>query len=154
MTEYPEKLMPASVDGTLYRDDMKQVGITEDELVTAWRVLRRFCLFIDLGSQTRRTVRSDIIYETMTAVTYRLLHMRFSSGSIDEAVRQGLLAFCYHVFLQWQDIKPPYCDLAAAYQTSILSLEPSDGVSSQLMLWLLIIGAISIEVVYVDCSVR
>lgn len=144
MAEYPEKLMPASVDGALSRGDMKQVGITEDELVTAWRVLKRFCLFIDLGTQTRQTVRSDIIYETMTAVTYRLLHMRFSSGSADEAVRQGLSAFCYHVFLQWQDIKPPYCDLAVAYQISIFSLVPSDAVSSQLILWLLIIGAISI----------
>ncbi|KAF3056652.1 hypothetical protein GL218_06462 [Daldinia childiae] len=144
MTEYPEKLLPAPVDGTLSRDDMKLVRITEDELATAWRVLRRFCLFIDLGTQTRRTIRSDIIYETMTAVTYRLLHMRFSTGSIDEAVRQGLLVFCYHIFLQWQDIKPPYCDLAVAYQSCILSLEKSDVVSSHLMLWLLIIGAISI----------
>ncbi|KAI0135839.1 hypothetical protein F4814DRAFT_38297 [Daldinia grandis] len=143
MAEYPEKLMPATINGTLFRGDMDPVRITEDELATAWGVLRRFCLFVDLGTQTRRTIRPDIIYETMTAVTYRLLHMRFS-GSIDEAVRQGLLAFCYHVFLQWQDIKPLHCDMASAYRSCILSLEDSDMASSQLMLWLLMVGAISI----------
>ncbi|KAI0849159.1 hypothetical protein F5Y00DRAFT_253086 [Daldinia vernicosa] len=144
MPEYPEKLMPAVIGGTSAQDDMKLVRITDDELATAWAVLRRFCLFVDLGTQTQRTIRSDIIYETMTAVTYRLLHMSFSSGSIDEAVRQGLLAFCYHIFLQWQDIKPLYCDLATAYRCWILNLKSPDVVSSQLMLWLLMIGAVSI----------
>ncbi|KAI1481809.1 hypothetical protein F4774DRAFT_423764 [Daldinia eschscholtzii] len=144
MPPYPEKLLPIPFDGISSRGDLKQVQITDDGLKMAWSVLKKFCSFIDLGVQTQRTIRPDLIYETMAAVAYRLLHMHFSVKSIDEAVRQGLLAFCYHIFLQWQDMKPHYCNFTAAFKSCILSIECSDGVSSQLMLWLLTIGAVSL----------
>ncbi|KAI8959062.1 hypothetical protein F5Y11DRAFT_334300 [Daldinia sp. FL1419] len=144
VAEYPEKLLPASDDGSFPQDDMNLLRITDNDLAIVWRVLKRFCSFVHLGTQTRRTIRPDIIYETMIAAMYRLLHMRFSIRSIDNAVRQGLLAFCYHVFLQWQDIKPRCCHFTTAYQACILDLESHEGVSPRLMLWLLMTGAVSI----------
>jgi hypothetical protein len=45
----------------------------------------------------------EIVMDTMAAVMYRLLHMSFSSGSIDEVIRLGLLSLSYHIVLQWQD---------------------------------------------------
>lgn len=80
----------------------------------------------------------------MAAVTYRLLDTHFAIGSINEAVRYGLLVFSYHVFLQWKGLKLPYSHLPTAYQTRIANIALHDGASSPLRLWLLMIGAISV----------
>ncbi|KAJ8097215.1 hypothetical protein POJ06DRAFT_228601 [Lipomyces tetrasporus] len=142
--EYPEKLLPASDDTMCSQDNIELIRNMDNNLATAWRVMRRFCLLVNLGTQTQRLIRLEIIHETMTAVIYRLLHMGFAASSIDETVRHGLLAFSHHVFLQWQDIKLPYHHLPTAYRNCILHLKLVDGVSSQLMLWLLMTGANSV----------
>ena len=141
---YPEKLSCPS-DGKMQLPDSIDVLQTLDnDLETAWRVMGRFCMLINLAIQTQRLIRPEVIYETMISVMYRLLDMKFSPRSIDEAIRQGLLAFCYHVFLQWQDIKPPYQYFPSTYKDGILSLEFGGGSSPQLMLWLSMIGAVSV----------
>ncbi|OIW23333.1 hypothetical protein CONLIGDRAFT_625094 [Coniochaeta ligniaria NRRL 30616] len=136
---YPEKLVldeisPQDAAGTLQVDG---------ELATAWRVVRRFCLLVDLATQTQRSLRQDLIGDTMAAVMYRLLRMRFDSGSVDEAVRHGLLAFVHHVFLQWQDIRLPYRSFPEAYKACIVCLLEKGDASPRLILWLLYIGAMS-----------
>jgi hypothetical protein len=113
--EYPEKLLPASDDKMCSQDIMALIRNMDNDLATAWRVMRRFCLLVNLGTQTQRLMRLEIIHETMTAVMYRLLHMGFAADSMNETVRHGLLAFSYHVFLQWQDIKLPYNHFPTAY---------------------------------------
>jgi hypothetical protein len=142
--EYPEKLLPASDDKMCSQDNIELIRNMDNDLATAWRVMRRFCLLVNLGTQTQRLMRLEIIHETMTAVMYRLLHMGFAAGSINETVRHGLLAFSHHVFLQWQDVKLPYHHFPTAYRNCILHLKLVDGVSSQLMLWLLVTGANSV----------
>jgi hypothetical protein len=99
--DYPEKLLPASDDKMWSEDSIELIRNMDNDLAIAWRVMRRFCFMVNLGTQTQRLIRPEIIHETMSAVIYRLLHMRFAAGSIMEAVRHGLLAFSYHVFLQW-----------------------------------------------------
>jgi len=106
--------------------------------------MRRFCLLVNLGTQTQGFIRLEIIQETMTAVIYRLLHMGFAAGSLNETVRHGLLAYSHHVFLQWQDVKLPHYHFPTAYRTCILHHKLFDEVSSQLMLWLLMTGANSV----------
>jgi hypothetical protein len=142
--KYPEKLLPASDDKMLSQDNVELIRNMDNDLATAWRVMRKFCLLVNLGTQIQRLIYPEIIYETMIAVTYRLLHMGFAAGSIDETVRLGLLAFSHHVFLQWQDIKLPYYHFPTTYQNCILGLKLVDRVSSQLMLWLLMTGANSL----------
>jgi hypothetical protein len=142
--EYPEKLLPASNDKMRPQDNIELIRNMDTDLATAWEVMRRFCLLVNLGTQTHRFMRLEIIHETMTAVMYRLLHMDFAAGSINETVRNGLLAFSHHVFLQWQDVKLPYHQFPIAYRNYILHLKLIDGVSSQLMIWLLMTGANSV----------
>lgn len=113
-------------------------------LATAWWVMKRFCLLINLGTQTQRFISQDIIHQTMSAVLYRLLRMRFTAYSMNETVRHGLLGFAHHAFLQWQDIKLPYYHFTTAYRNCILHLKLIDEVSSQLMIWLLMTGALSV----------
>lgn len=101
-------------------------------------------MLVDLGEQTQRCLRLELFHRTMSAVMYRLLQMQFVFGSVDEAVRHGLLAFTYHIFLQWQDVKLPYRHFSSAYQSCIMRLEFVDDVSPQLVLWMLMIGAVSV----------
>ncbi|KAI0138188.1 hypothetical protein F4776DRAFT_621013 [Hypoxylon sp. NC0597] len=143
--EYPEKMLPAPDNKFYYpEDNIKLMGSLDNELARSWQVMRRFCLLVNLGTQTQRLIRLETIHETMTAVMYRLLRTSFAAGSIDETIRHGLLAFSYHVFLQWQDIVPPYHQFAAAYKSCILGVKSAGGIPSQLILWLLMAGAISI----------
>lgn len=146
--KYPEKLLPASDDDKTWLQDntLESVRDLDQELATAWQVMRRFCILIKLGAQMHRLIYPQIILETMTAVMYRLLHMglKFATLSIDEGVRLGLLAFCHHVFLQWQDTKLPYDHFRVTYKNCMLALNLVDGGSSRLMLWLLITGANSL----------
>ena len=144
MIEYPEKLLPTSDDKLGFQDgNIELIPNLDNDLATCWQVMRRLCLLVNLGTQTQRLVRPNIVYEAMAAVLYRLLHMCFAAGSTDQTVRHGLVAFSYHVFLQWQDVKLPYNHFPATYKDCILGLKLVDGVSSQLMLWLLMTGAIS-----------
>ncbi|KAI1387869.1 uncharacterized protein F4822DRAFT_294691 [Hypoxylon trugodes] len=141
LPEYPKKLIPV-VDNKLRGTE--SIPIEDNELLMAWQVMRKFCLLVDLGAQTERLIRPEIIDGTMAAVMYRLLHMDFASDSIDEAIRHGLLTFSYHIFLQWQDIRPPYHRFATTFKNCIINLHKTDGISPRLMLWLLIIGSVSI----------
>jgi hypothetical protein len=146
---YPDKLL--TKDNKMSSQDHVIPEVDQD-LATAWRVMRRFCLLVNLGTQTHRMIYPDFIHETMIAVMYRLLHIEYPPGSIDETVRMGLLAFCHHVFLQWQDIKLPGYPFPSTYRDCVLEScrrqqrrhGPPELVDPQLMLWLLVTGAISL----------
>ncbi|KAK9319510.1 hypothetical protein V1517DRAFT_332366 [Lipomyces orientalis] len=129
--EYPEKLLLASDDKMCSQDNIELIRNMDHDLATAWLVMRRFCLLVNLGTQTQWLIRPEIIHETMTAVIYRLLHMGFAAGSIGKTVRHGLLAFSHHVFLQWQEIKLPYHHFPTSYQNCILGLKLVDGVKTR-----------------------
>jgi hypothetical protein len=77
--------------------------------------------------------------------------MRFAEKSVDEVVRQGLLAFCYHVFLQWQDVRPLYKQFPDAYKTCIMT---TGNFAPQMMFWLYFVGAVSVWDVSTDAWLR
>ncbi|KAH7202861.1 uncharacterized protein BKA55DRAFT_658166 [Fusarium redolens] len=142
--DYPHNLLRVWDDKMCSQEYIEISESLDSSLATAWRIMRRFCVLVNIGTQTQRLIRPQTIHETMTAVMYRLLRMDFTAGSISEAIRHGLLAFSYHVFLQWQDIKLPYHCFPTIYKNCILGLELVDGISSQLMIWLLMTGALSL----------
>jgi hypothetical protein len=112
-------------------------------LVEAWRVTKKFCLLANLGTQTQTLVEPAMIYGTMTAVMYRLVHMSFAAGSLDETVRLGLLAFTHHIFLQWKDVHIPRHGFEYHYRQYLTLHQDSNTISPRLMLWLLMIGEVS-----------
>ena len=113
-------------------------------LKAAWLAMRSFSSLVNLGTQTQRRISAKIILDTMTSVMYRLLDMEYPTGSIEEAVRLGLLAFSYHVFLQWRDIKLPNDHLTDALKNSIHLLRQTGLAYHQFMLWMLMVAAISV----------
>ncbi|CAM1503332.1 Fc.00g081080.m01.CDS01 [Cosmosporella sp. VM-42] len=144
LVKYPEKLLAASDDKMCFPDNLELIELMDNDLSTAWQVMRRFCLLVNIGTQTHSLIRSQIIHETMAAVIYRLLHMDFVVGSIDETLRNGLLAFSYHIFLQWQDIKVPHSHFSNSHRNCLRGLKHVKGASNQLVIWLLMTGAISL----------
>jgi len=158
MPKYPEKLLPGAGDKLGFQDNINLVGPIDDELSTAWRVMKRFCLLVNLGTQTQFLIDPEIIRETMASLMYRLLRMEFSHGSLDEVVRLGLLTFSHHVFLQWHDIKTPYYDFATAYRSHLLDIGLIDSASPQLIVWLLVTAADSLfqisEELWLEVSLR
>lgn len=141
---YPGQLLLAPDDEIYPQDKIGLIRQLDDNLVTACQIMRRFCLIVNLGSQAKQNFNPEIIHETMTSVMYRLLQTSFAGGVINKAVHLGLQAFSYHLFMQWQDIKLPYRHFPNNYQECIRSLKAIDTASPQLMLWLLMIGAVSL----------
>lgn len=142
--DYPERLLPTSDDKLRFQENIHLIGNINDELSTIWKVMRRFCLLVNLGTQTQGRIDPDIICGTMTAVIYRLIHTRSCTSSLEEVIRLALLAFSQHVFLQWHDMRTPYYESAAAYRNSLVDRAVGNGISSQLIVWLLMVGAVSL----------
>ncbi|OGM47778.1 hypothetical protein ABOM_003239, partial [Aspergillus bombycis] len=116
----------------------------DDDLARTWSIMKRFCVLVNKAIGAQQRLSMEFFMETMTSVMYRLLHIKFETGSIAEAIRLGLLAFSSHIFLQWQDIRRQYVQFSASYKDSLVSLKYLDGVSSHIVLWLLMVGGISV----------
>lgn len=137
-TEYPE------VAATRLSWDQLAVNIDED-LVEAWTYTRRFCTTINHAAELKRQLPKDILLNSMASIMYRLLHMRsFPITSTNEALRLGLLVFSSHIFLSWQDVKPRHTQLPQVYRSCLLNLDLPSALPSQILLWLLMIGSISV----------
>ncbi|EXJ96426.1 hypothetical protein A1O1_01552 [Capronia coronata CBS 617.96] len=115
----------------------------DQSLVEAWTVAQNSCSMINLAEETRRNLAPELLYDTMASVMYHLLHMNFDPGSIDEAVRLGLLGMSYHAFVHWQDVRLPHVYFPSVYKNCLLDPRLVDEAPSQVMLWLLMLGAVS-----------
>ena len=143
--EYPKELLPTSSGKKKFQNTNEELIRNLDSgLATCWQVMRKFCLLVNLATQTQASIHAELIYGTIIAVMYRLLQMSFSPGSLDQCIRHGLVVFSYHIFLQWQDVRLPYTHFPNTYKEHVLDPNLTDGVSPQLMLWLLMTGATSL----------
>ena len=141
---YPVNLLPEFNGTAQTQDTLEFTEMIDAGLAGAWSVVRRFCLLVNLGAQTQRLISTKVINETMTSVMYRLLWMHYPSGSLSEAVRLILLVYCYHGFLQWRDVKLPCPHLQNVFREGFLALQKNGEVSPRFMLWMLMVGAVSI----------
>lgn len=142
---YPEQtLFFESITTDTSYDSENFLRHIDVELAEAWRVMREFCLLINFASESNHRIATETFLDTMASVIYRLLDMtHFKLGSTDEAIRLGLLAFSSSVFLQWKQLGMSYDHLAATYRNCLAELRCSN-IPPQLLLWLLMVGAVSI----------
>lgn len=139
--QYPKTLLGDSNSKSSFNNANSDIIQTlNEDLAVAWQVMKRFCLLVNLGTQTQRLVEPELIHQTMASVTYRLLHLEFSTNSMDETYRIGLLTFSYHVFLQWQEMKFAHSRYAVRYKNQIRSVMSADNVSPDFIVWLLMTG--------------
>ena len=116
---------------------------TNGELAQAWKILWEFGTVINFAAVSGHLISTQTFLGTMASVLYRLLNMHFEADSSSEALRLGLLAFSSSVFLQWNQLGMPYLQFASAFR-DCLARQKSPRRSSQLLLWLLMIGAVSV----------
>ncbi|KAI2618425.1 hypothetical protein GGR54DRAFT_605417 [Hypoxylon sp. NC1633] len=143
-------------------EDLAFLDILDPSLASAWHVIKQFSTLVNSAATLQRKLPKEYLFETMVSVMYRLLHMSFppshsstSSASfpypqtpLNEAIRLGLLAYSSSVFLQWAGVRLPYLHFPRVYRHALVnldltSLDPSSS-SPQLLLWLLMVGAISV----------
>ena len=115
----------------------------DENLTTIWRFLQRFCSIVNHIAETQERMSARISQDTMASVMYRLLYLRFETNSVDETIRLCLLGLSYQIFLQWQDMKLPYPHFPSSFKKCLLNLNIGDGFPSDIMLWFLMVGAIS-----------
>jgi hypothetical protein len=154
MPEYPSQLSSTASDSAYCSRDRHLKESLHQDLADIWAVMRRFCLLANLGTQTHMLLEPAAIYETMTAVMYRVLHMKFEAGTLDEAVRLGVLTFTNHIFLQWQDLKLPDHPFSELYRRYLQEYALDKIIPPHISLWLLMIGALSTFSVADECWLR
>lgn len=102
-----------------------------------------FCSVITFAVDSELRISTETFLDTMTSVVYRLIDMHFEASSKDEAVRLGLIAFLCAVFLQWKHLGMSYLHFTSKFRKCLMEMEPNC-ISSELMAWLLMIGAVSV----------
>ena len=128
-----------TVTGSQYQST-RFVDVMADELAGIWKIMSEFCSVINFAADSRQCISVETLLETVASVMYRLLGMNFGSGSSDEAIRLGLLAFSCSVFLQWQLLGMSYPSLVSAFRNCLATMN-SQQMSPHLVLWLFMIGA-------------
>ena len=114
------------------------------DLVATWVVMTKFGHMINCTAKSQHRIATETFLYTMTSVMYRLLDMtKFKVNSIEEAIRLSLLAFSSNVFLQWKQLGLSYNYLATTYRNCLAESRCSN-VPPRLLLWLLMVGAVSI----------
>ncbi|RYP61966.1 hypothetical protein DL770_009667 [Monosporascus sp. CRB-9-2] len=144
---YPDQPLLFNVEKVMAPDsphgsNMFLVDI-DDALVSAWRVLSRFCRLVNHAAKSNHRIRTEIYLDTMASVVYHLIYMSFEVGSADEAMRLGLLAFSTSIFLQWKQLGRSYTHLASTYRDSLARIGPSQ-LPPPLLLWLFMAGVVSV----------
>ncbi|KAH8655878.1 hypothetical protein BX600DRAFT_515563 [Xylariales sp. PMI_506] len=145
LPEYPDFVLPTQVQGIgLSNATLSKMPVEIDyELGQAWEILKQFSEVMNLAYKSKYKQAKSTLHETMVAVMYRLLYMKFDPSSFDEAIRLGLLALSSNLFLQWKIGKPVYIDLPRSLKDCLLKLQISEGFNS-ILIWLMMIGAISV----------
>jgi hypothetical protein len=115
----------------------------DDELAQACTVMSDFCTVINFAVSSELRISTETFLDTLTSVVYRLLDMHFKTGSRDEAIRLGLLAFLCGVFLQWKHLGMSYAHFTSMFRRCLVEMA-SECMSSKLMVWLLMVGAVSV----------
>ncbi|KAF2678493.1 hypothetical protein K458DRAFT_435927 [Lentithecium fluviatile CBS 122367] len=119
------------------------LGDIDNEIFQAWKVMADFCSIVNFAQNSKQFIPFRTLADTMASTMYRLIGLNFAVGSNNEAIRLGLLAFSTSVFLQWRFFGLTYAHSTSEFR-SCLTSPTSSQLPPQLMLWLLMVGAVSV----------
>lgn len=116
-------------------------------LAMIWTSMSEFCTLINSAAEQRGSkIPEQLFLHSMGSIMYRLLHHRFAKGSLDEAVRLGLLAFASPIFLNWNRVELQDRRFTTAFRQGLVELSLTNpDVESQNLLWLLMVAALSMS---------
>lgn len=119
----------------------------DSELAAVWVATSTFCTLVNRTAatpQAKARITEQDFLTNMGAIMYRLLHQRYTPGSLDEAFRLGLLAFSSPIFLNWNRVELPDPRFTSAYRQALAELENTNcNITPQEHLWLLMVAAVS-----------
>ena len=115
----------------------------DENLANAWAVMKKFCFRVSFAAETGQRLSLNTLLETMASVMYRLLTIGFETGSCNEVIRLGMLAFASNVFLHRHSLKLPQQQVPNAYRLCAIRLKVNDAHSARWMQWFLLVSAIS-----------
>jgi hypothetical protein len=118
--------------------------IPDRKLAETWDTLSNFCDLVNWVAVKNIKLSDQILINVMGSVMYALLEMSFPTNPVNEAIRLGLLAFCSHSFLERRGIHLPKDDLCERYKICLTNVNTRLPGDSELSLWFLVMGKISI----------
>ena len=139
-------LVPTTTWPTLARTtrafdaDIFVQGLDRD-LGQAWDIMTRFCALANISANSNNKLPKEVLLDTMGSVMYRLLHLRFKSGTTDEVTRLGLLSFSASVFLMVRHGAFSMPCYPSAFRDCLLNLAQPTIFPYQVLLWLLVAGS-------------
>lgn len=111
-------------------------------LLQIWSVLSEFVSVIRHARQSGQLISTETFLQLVASVMYRLVRLRFEVGSFDESIRMGMLCFMCSSCIHWRSLGLSYTYLRASFRET-LSRPRSPKTPPRLLVWLLVIGAIS-----------
>ena len=113
----------------------------DPKLGNCWKDLHAFSCMSNLAYQTTRKLSPDTYNEMMISILYRLMYLSFEDGSLQEAIRTGVLTFSSTIFLTRHYMKQPYEHLFNLFSSALFKLCQSKSiiVPQPVMLWLMIL---------------
>ncbi|KIX03867.1 uncharacterized protein Z518_07420 [Rhinocladiella mackenziei CBS 650.93] len=134
----PDPQMPTSDLGPFF-DSL------DTRLRLVWDDISELVRATNMATQCKLYIDKELYQEVMISTHYRLVHLRFVTGDVNETTRLGLLAFASTLFLQSRGVKTQYEYLAQCLQNAISLLgHKTRAIPTQLTLWLHIVGAVSV----------
>jgi hypothetical protein len=115
----------------------------DSQISDAWKSMSQFCSVINFAKDSRQYISLETYLDTMASIMYRLASMSFEPGSNSEMIRLSLLAFSCSVFLQWRPLGLSYAYLSTKYQAGLVRVASSHP-PSEFLVWLLMVGAVSV----------
>jgi hypothetical protein len=114
------------------------------ELIAAFRDLQQLSRILNAGATNKRRISGTAFQDRICSVQYRLLRLQDAlEGTLSECVRLAMLAFLATMFQEPENrVRYPY--LTRQFRKSCRAVQTSSPQLRDLMLWMLIIGAISL----------
>lgn len=134
-------LIPDTEEDTRKRPDTFPEDV-DASLSQIWSVLAEFVCVIRHARKSGQLVSTMTFLELVASVMYRLVRLRFEVGSFDETIRLGMLCFMCSSCIHWRSLGLSYTYLRAAFQET-LSRPRKCEIPPRLLVWLLVVGAIS-----------
>lgn len=114
------------------------------ELSPVWAAMSDFVAQMNIAATNPAAqITTDTFVHAMGSILYRLFHLRYEEGTLDEYIRLGLLAFASPVFIDWKTIRWTSGVLIETWRQALDRILTESTLAPGEQIWLLMVGTIS-----------
>ncbi|KAL5381199.1 hypothetical protein PMIN06_000180 [Paraphaeosphaeria minitans] len=116
----------------------------DTKLSSVWAALSHFCAVMNIAARNPTArVKAETFLQAMGSILYRLLHLRFEQGTLEEYFRLGMLAFAAPTFLDWKTVHWLNGHFTLVWRQSLETILADSTSTAQDRVWLLMVGTLS-----------